>query len=348
MTDCLIVQPIAASAVALLRGAGLLVHEADSTALPLLLPYLATARAVITRNHGLSADAIAAAPRLRVISVHGTGTDRVDRATAAARGIALRNTPETNTQSVAEHALGLMIAAARGIAAGDTAVRAGDWEFRERGRAMELRGKELGLLGFGRVARALAPMAAALGMRVTAFSSVSTEAEMAGLGVRRAPDLAALLKGADVLSLHGVPGARPVLDAAGLAAMKPGAILVNTARGALVHEAALADALKSGFLGAAALDVFAEEPLGAESPLLAAPNLLLTPHLGGATLGGVGAHGGPAARAVLEVLGLPLSRRTMSGFPVLRPCGDSAITIDFGDRLDPALTARVIALDAAL
>ncbi len=305
MTDCLIVQPIAASAVALLRGAGLVVHEAENTALPTLLPHLATAQAVITRNHGLSADAIAAAPQLRVISVHGTGTDRVDRGAAAARGILLRNTPGTNAQSVAEHALGLMIAAARGITAADAAIRAGDWGFRERGCAMELHGKTLGLLGFGRVARALAPMAGALGMDVTAFSSVSTEAEMARLGVRHAPDLAALLKTADVLSLHGVPGTRPVLNAAEFAAMKPGAILVNTARGALVNEAALADALQRGFLRAAALDVFTEEPPRAESPLLAAPNLLLTPHLGGATREALERTADMAARAILDVLGLP-------------------------------------------
>lgn len=305
MTDCLIVQPIAAPAVALLRRAGLVVHEADSVALHRLRPHLATARAVITRNHGLSAEAIAAAPRLQVISVHGTGTDRIDRDAAAARGIRIRNTPGTNAQSVAEHALGLMIAAARGIAAADAAVRAGDWEFRERWRAMELRGKTLGLLGFGRVARALAPMATALGMEVTAFSGVSTGEDMARLGVRQAPDLATLLKGADVLSLHGVPGRRPVLDAAELAAMKPGAILVNTARGALVNEAALADALHRGLLSAAALDVFAEEPPGADSPLLAAPNLLLTPHLGGATREALERTADMAARAVLDVLGLP-------------------------------------------
>jgi phosphoglycerate dehydrogenase-like enzyme len=128
---------------------------------------------------------------------------------------------------------------------------------------------------------------------------------MSGLGVRRAPDVAALLKWADVLSLHGVPGARPVLDAAALAAMKPGAILVNTARGALVDEAALADALQRGFLSAAALDVFVEEPLGAESPLLAAPNLVLTPHLGGTTREALERTADLAARAVLDVLGLP-------------------------------------------
>lgn len=301
-TDCLIVQPIASLGIDLLRDAGLVVHEAVSTDLPALLPHLSTARAVITRNHGLSAEAIAAAPALRVIAAHGTGTDRIDRRAAADRGIAVVNTPGTNVQSVAEHALGLIFACARSIPAADFAIRGDDWAFRDRDGPVELSGRTLGLIGFGGVARALAPMARGIGMRVMAVSGHASPQDMAALGVQFMGDTDELLAQSDVVSLHGVPGDAPVLDAARIARMKPGAILVNTARGALLDEAALAEALKSGPLRAAALDVFAHEPLPADSPLLAVPNLILTPHMGGASHEARLRTSLAVARAVLDAL----------------------------------------------
>lgn len=308
-TDCLIVQPIASSGIELLLQAGLVVHEALSTDFTELKPHLSTARAVITRNHGLSGEAIAAAPDLRVIAAHGTGTDRIDKDAASSRGIAVVNTPGTNAQSVAEHALGLIFACARAIPAADYAVRGDDWSFRDRPGPVELSGRTLGPIGFGHVARALVPMALGVGMQVVAVSDHATPGDMAALGVEFLTDADDLLAQSDVVSLHRVPGRAPVLDAARLTSMRPGAILVNTARGALLDEGALADALISGHLRAAALDAFAEEPLSAGSALLAVPNLILTPHMGGASPEAQNRTSLAVARAVLEALDLTLPLR---------------------------------------
>jgi D-3-phosphoglycerate dehydrogenase len=197
---------------------------------------------------------------------------------------------------VAEHALALMLALARAIPAADRAVRAGDFGWRDRHLGVELAGLRLGLLGWGHVAAALAPLARALGMEVRAHSRHADAASLAAAGVRPEPELDALLAGADILSLHARPGDRPLIDAARLARMRPGAFLVNTARGALVDEAALAAALARGALAGAALDVFTLEPPPADSPLMAAPNLILTPHVGGSTAAAMDR----TARAVAE------------------------------------------------
>lgn len=299
MTDVVITQLIAPAGVDLLRRAGLAVLEAGTPDPEALAPHLATARAVIVRNLGFPAEAIARAPRLEVIAAHGTGTDRIDHAAAAARGIAVVSTPGTNAASVAEHAAALMLACARHLAAADRALRGGDWQIRDRLTPMELGGRRIGLVGFGHVARAFAHIARCLGMEVRALSA-HAPADIA------APDLATLLGGADVVSLHGVPGRAPRLGAAEIAAMRPGAILINTARGGLVDEAALAEALHTGHLRAAALDVFAAEPLPADSPLLDAPNLILTPHMGGSSDAARDRTSRAVALRVLEALRLPV------------------------------------------
>jgi phosphoglycerate dehydrogenase-like enzyme len=306
MTDVVVVQPIAPAAVDLLGRAGLRVHSAPAPELEAMRPHLAAARAVITRNHGFSEAELAAAPRLEVIGVHGTGTDRVARQAAERRGVRVVNTPGANARAVAELALGLMLACARGLLSADAAARAGDAGWRERARGVELGGRRLGLVGFGHVARALVPMARGLGMEVAALTGHATDAELDAAGIRPAPDLDTLCATSDVLSLHAVPGPRPLLDAARIARMRRGAILVNTARGALVDEAALAAALASGHLRAAGLDVTAVEPLPPDSPLLGAPGLVLTPHIGGAAEEAIERTGQEVARKVLAALGLPL------------------------------------------
>ncbi len=304
MTDVVVVQPIACSAVDLLARAGLRVHSAPAPELAAMRPHLASARAVITRNHGFSAAELAAAPRLEVIGVHGTGMDRVDRAEAGRRGVAVVNTPGTNARAVAELALGLMLVCARGLVAADAAARVADAGWRERASGIELGDRRLGLVGFGHVARALVPMARGLGMEVAALTGHATAAELEAAGVAPAPDLDTLCAEADVVSLHAVPGPRPLLDAARIARMRPGAILVNTARGALVDEAALAAALASGHLRAAGLDVTVTEPLPPDSPLLGAPGLVLTGHIGGAAEEAIERTGQAVARKVLAALGL--------------------------------------------
>jgi phosphoglycerate dehydrogenase-like enzyme len=300
--DCVIVQPIAEAGLAILREAGLRLHLAARPDFAELAPALASTVAVVTRNAGFPAAAIAAAPRLRVIGSHGAGTDAIDRAAAEARGIAIVNTPGANARSVAEFAIGLMLAAARRIVDADRAVRAGDADFRTSGTGHELHGRTLGLIGFGHVARHVAPLARAFGMTVVGFSQAAGAAAMAEAGVRRIDDLGALLAAADIVSLHASGGRGILLGANEIARMKPGALLVNTARGSLLDETALAAALQEGRLAAAALDVTTIEPLPPDSPLLRAPNLVLTPHLGGSTAAALDRTAAEIARRVVAAL----------------------------------------------
>lgn len=307
MTDCVIVQPIAAAGIDRLRAAGLSVFIAPGPALEDMAGPLATARAVITRNAGFSRRHIAAAPHLRVIGVHGTGTDRVDVQTARARGIAVLNTPGTNALAVAEHALALMLALAKALGPADAALRGGNFGFRDGAPVFELAGRRLGLLGWGRVARHLAGMGAALGMRVAVCSAHADGAELAALGIQSVADADRLCGMTDVLSLHGLAAAAPVIDARRIALMPPGALLINTARGALVDSAALVSALCGGRLGGAGIDVFATEPPPADDPLLApCPNLILTPHIGGSAQEALD-------RTALAVAGLVLERLQQEG-----------------------------------
>ncbi len=257
---------------------------------------------MITRNAGFPATAIAAAPRLAVIGSHGAGTDAIDRAAADARGIAILNTPGANARSVAELTMGLMLAAARGTVAADRAVRDGDEGFRARRTGIELHGRTLGLVGFGHVARHVAPLARAFGMEVIGVSRAFDDTAMAEAGVRRVADLETLLAQSDVVSLHAAGGRGLLIGAPELARMKSGALLVNTARGSLIDEPALAAALGEGRLAGAALDVTTIEPLPMESPLLAAPNLVLTPHLGGSTRAALDRTAEEIARRVVAAL----------------------------------------------
>ncbi|QBY01343.1 hydroxyacid dehydrogenase [Rhodophyticola sp. CCM32] len=302
MTDCVVVQPIAACGVVALRKAGLDVHVAPAPDLDQMRVSLAHARAVITRNWGFPAEAIAAAPKLEVIAVHGTGTDRVDHAMAEARGIALCNTPGTNAQSVAEHALGLILSCARAIPASDQAVRSDDFDFRDRHHPVELSGRTLGLVGYGHVAQRLAGMARALGMQVLVLSVHADAAALTQAGCIPVGTVEQICATADVVSLHGVPGRSPRFDATLIGQMKAGAILINTARGALIDDTALVAALRSGHLRAAGLDVFQPEPPDTDSPLLTCPNLYLTPHMGGATVEAMDRTGLAVAQIVIDRL----------------------------------------------
>ncbi len=303
MTDCVIMQPIARCGVELLKDAGLSVFEAPSPDLTLLKPHLETARAVITRNSGFSDEAMRMTPNLAIIASHGTGTDSIDKTAAARRGIRVISTPGSNAQSVAEHTLALMLACARGIPAADHSVRAGDWAFRERSRPRELSGLRLGLVGYGHVARKLTPLAKGLGMTVMARSKHASDADLAADGVLRASSLEDLLATAHVVSLHGLPDNTPVLDKELLSRLRTDAILINTARGALIDEAALAGALRGGRIAAAGLDVFSSEPLPHDSPLMDCPDLILTPHMGGSGAEALERTAREAARKVIEFLG---------------------------------------------
>ncbi len=227
-----------------------------------------------------------ACPRLRVVSSCSVGVDHIDVAAATQRGIPVGHTPGVLAETTADLAFAMLLAAARRVVEADRWLRAGGWT-RERhwdpegfvGR--DVHGATLGVLGLGAIGRAVARRARGFGMRVLGWTRSGRAVE----GVEAAP-LLEVLGRADFISVHVAltPETRGLLDAAALARTKPGAILVNTARGGIVDEAALSEALQSGRLAAAALDVFESEPIDLASPLLVAPNLVLTPHIGSASI----------------------------------------------------------------
>lgn len=220
----------------------------------------------------VDADLLAAAPRLRAIANYAVGVDNIDLAAAAARGIAVGNTPDVLTDATADLAFALLLAAARQIVPAATAAHAGEWATWDPSGFLgaDVHGATLGIVGFGRIGRAVARRAGGFDMRV--------------LHTRETP-LDELLAASDFVSLHAplTPETHHLIDAAALRAMRPTAILVNTARGAVVDQAALVAALHAGTIAGAALDVTDPEPPPADDPLWGAPNLLVAPHIGSAT-----------------------------------------------------------------
>ncbi|MBV7486493.1 hydroxyacid dehydrogenase [Bordetella sp. BOR01] len=283
---CLIVQPIHEQGLAMLRTAGIACATPASPSMADVAQAIADCDAVITRNAGLDARAIEAATRLRVIGNHGAGTNMIDLAAAERLGIPVVSTPGANAHSVAELALSMMMALVKRTVAFDHAVRNGNWNIRYEPGLRELSGLTLGIVGFGQIGRLLARMAVGgFGMAVRVHSPSVPPGDIAAAGCVAVDSLAALVGGVDILSLHrpSRPGAGPLLDDALLSSMKPGAILINTARGGLVDDAALARHLASGRLGGAGLDVFAHEPPPTDDPLLHMPQVVLAPHAGGST-----------------------------------------------------------------
>jgi phosphoglycerate dehydrogenase-like enzyme len=224
----------------------------------------------------VSEAALAQAPRLRVIAIAGAGTGCVDLAAARARGIRVATTLQAAIPAVAEMTVGMMLALARGLATLDARTRLGEWPVMH---GFDLDGKTLGLVGLGAIARHVARIATALGMRVMAWSPHLTEARAAEAGVQHR-DLPALMAESDVVSIHlrAVPELAGTIDQAALARMKPTAILINTARAALVDEDALYECLRDRRIHAAGLDVFGSEPLGPSHRWRDLPNVLLAPH----------------------------------------------------------------------
>jgi D-3-phosphoglycerate dehydrogenase len=260
---------------------GVSIDYVESTAADAYLPFVAAAEGIVIRTQPLTAEIIAAAPRLRVVSRHGVGYDSVDVAALSARGVPLAVVGDVNSRSVAEHAMALILAAAKQLPALDAAVRAGSWDRRDGYGGWELHGKRLLILGYGRAGRALARLAAAFGMLVEAVDPFADPASMAGEPARLVADLGAALDAADVVSVHAPKGERPLLGAAELARLRPGAVVVNTARGGVIDEAALAAALSERRVAVAGLDVLAAEPPGPGDPLVAHPATILTPHVAG-------------------------------------------------------------------
>lgn len=253
----------------------------DPAALRRALP---RAHALLVRSDTeVTAELIGLGERLRVIGRAGIGVDNIDVPAATRRGIAVLNAPGANTVSAAEHTFAVLLALVRRVPWAAQSMRAGAWDRKTFG-GTELRGKVLGVVGLGRIGAHVAGIARAFGMKVVAHDPYLTEQRARALAVELTA-LDDLLGQADVVTLH-LPltnGTRHLMDAARLATMKPTAVLVNTARGGLVDEAALLEAVTGGKIGGAALDVFTEEPLPADSPLRRSDRIILTPHLAGST-----------------------------------------------------------------
>lgn len=269
-------------------------HDHDALAGP-----LANAAAWIAGTSPVDDRHLAAAPNLKVVARYGTGYDSVDLAAAKGRGVLVTNTPAVNVESVADHTVGLMLAALRHLLEADRAVRDGTHPV--------LRGRELGALtvgvvGFGSIGRAVARrLTEGFGSHVLAYDPFVGPESMKEAGVEPAEDLKGLTSAADVLTLHLPGGANHLVDADLLEAVKPGAVLINTARGDLTDEAAVAAALSAGRLSAVAVDVLASEP-AADSPLLGVPNVIVTPHVAAQTTEAIDRMGMGAAEEVVRAL----------------------------------------------
>ena len=264
---------------ALREQAGLAYHDTLPGSEARLIERIGDAEVAINirASSRFTAAVFAACPRLRLLSIWGTGTDHVDLDAAARHGVTVTNTPGVSAVSIAEHALALLFAVARQLPRIDASTRAGEWA---RGAFVQLQGKTAGIIGLGAVGREFARLAAGIGMNVVAWTIHPNPA----LGIPLV-ELDRLLEASDVVSVHLrlSPRTAAFLGARELARMKVGAILLNTARGPIVDEAALIDALASGRLRGAGLDVFDTEPLPAAHPLTALPNVVLSPHCAGIT-----------------------------------------------------------------
>jgi D-3-phosphoglycerate dehydrogenase len=258
--------------------------------------------AIIVRYGKVGAAVMDAAPSLRVISKHGSGTDTIDKDAAKARGIEVRAAVGANAAAVAEQALALLLACAKSVVQLDARMHAGHWD-KATHKSVELHGRTIGLVGLGAIGQRFARMCDAMGMKVLGFDPYAKNLPE----YIRSVDLATLWRESDAISLHCPLTAenRNLLNAQTLAACKRGVIVVNTARGGLIDEAALLEAVRSGQVASAGLDSFAVEPMTAPHPFHGQPNIILSPHIGGVTSDAYVNMGVDAARNVLAVLAQP-------------------------------------------
>lgn len=265
-------------------------------------PFIAEADALLIRTQPMSAATVARAERLQVVSRHGVGYDAVDLAALNERGIALAVCGDVNSFSVAEHACMMILAAAKRAVRGDASVRSGPWGWRNRLESQDLRGRNLLILGYGRIGRHTAAMMAGFGMQIRAFDPYLEASGWPAGPAAPAGALTEALAWADVISVSAPKPDKPLIGAAEFAAMKQGVILVNTARGGIVDEAALVDAIASGKITAAGLDVFEDEPPAGQNPLIGFDQVLLSPHVGGLTEGAAERMAISAAQNILDYL----------------------------------------------
>lgn len=269
----------------LLRQAGFELDEREKLTGETLREALRAADGAIVRSKPILTAAEFENPgKLRAVVRAGVGVDNIDVAAATRQGVVVMNTPSGNTISTAEQTFALLIALSRMIPAADAHVKAGKWK-RNEFVGSQLAGKTLGIIGLGRIGREVARRAAAFDMKIVGFDPMLACDRAAQLGIESVSDIDSVLPRCDFLTVHipGGPDSLNLIGAERLAKMKKGARIVNCARGGIINEEALADALKSGHLAGAALDVFVQEPPPADHPLLKLPNVVVTPHLGAST-----------------------------------------------------------------
>jgi D-3-phosphoglycerate dehydrogenase len=282
----LVTDEIDPEGVALLMAEPLLdIHEEPTLPKDELLARIAGYDAIIGRSATrISPELLRAASRLKVVGRAGVGVDNIAMDVATELGIAVVNAPAGNTIAVAELFFGVVIGILRQLPRSDASMRGGRWD-RSLLTGTELQGKTLGIVGLGRIGSAIATRAAAFGMKLVAYDPYVVESRFQSLRVERVADLDSLLAMSDVLTVHTplTDETRGMIGRRQLALLSPDAIVINMARGGIIDEAALVDALKSDKLRAAALDAFTKEPLAADSPLRGLENLYLTPHIGAST-----------------------------------------------------------------
>jgi D-3-phosphoglycerate dehydrogenase len=284
MPHLLIAGQLHPAGLALLKnGSGFTYDYVEEVSESSYAPLIGKADGLVIRTQPLSSATIAEGSVLKIVSRHGVGYDSVDVAALNKRRIPLCVVGDVNSLSVAEHAMMLILACAKQAIRADRSVRSGQWGWRNRLEAGEISGKRLLLVGYGRSARRLARMAEGFSMEIRAFDPFLVESGWPEGTASPAASLAEGLAWADVVSVHAPKSGRPILGAQEFACLKPGAIVVNTARGGIVDEAALASALADGRIAAAGLDVFDHEPPARDHPLLAFDQVVLTPHIAGLT-----------------------------------------------------------------
>jgi D-3-phosphoglycerate dehydrogenase len=284
MPHVVVAGPLHASGRALLDTAdGVTVTYISETSEASLAAEVANADAVLLRTQPMSATTIAKGDCLKIVSRHGVGYDAVDVDALSARGIALAVCGDVNSTTVAEHAAMMILATCKRVLRADASVRKGPWEWRNRLEARDVRGRNLLLVGYGRIGRHTASMMQGFGMDVRAHDPFLLEQ---GWPTDAVPSVASREDGlawADVISFSLPHTGEPLIGAYEIGQMRDGVVLINTARGGIIDEGALADALQSGKVGAAGIDVFAEEPVPADHPFFRFDQVLLTPHIGGLT-----------------------------------------------------------------
>ncbi|MBP1911428.1 D-2-hydroxyacid dehydrogenase [Thermococcus stetteri] len=299
----LVAAPIHEKAIEVLKNAGFEVVYEEYPDKDRLVELVKDVDAIIVRSKPkITRKVIEAAPKLKVIGRAGVGLDNIDLKAAEERGIKVVNSPGASSRSVAELAIGLIFNVARKIAFADRKMREGIWA-KKQAMGVELEGKTIGVVGFGRIGYQVAKIANALGMKVLLYDPYPTEERAREVGGKFV-DLETLLKESDVVTLHVplVDATYHLINEERLRLMKPTAILINAARGAVVDTSALVKALQEGWIAGAGLDVYEEEPLPKDHPLTKLDNVVLTPHIGASTVEAQMRAGVEVAEKIVEAL----------------------------------------------